>query len=81
MIQKIITVQGLKTTPNKELIKEHNRAAEELKKFVYTKQAEVYNYWLHQPELTRAVFVIETSIDGGTMKTVEYAQKQKKIIF
>ena len=58
--QKIITVQGLKTTPNKELIKEHNRAAEELKKFVYTKQAEVYNYWLHQPELTRAVFVIET---------------------
>ncbi len=58
--QKVIMVNGVKTTPNKDLIKEHNRAAEELKRFVYTKQAEVYNYWLHQPELTRAIFVIET---------------------
>jgi hypothetical protein len=58
--QKVMIVNGVKTTPNRLLIQEHNRATEELKKFVYTKQAEVYNYWLHQPELTRAIFVIET---------------------
>lgn len=69
--QKIIIVDGVKTTPNKELIKEHNIANERLKKFVYTKQAEVYKYWLNQPELTRSIFVIETillnevgSVDG-----------------
>ena len=69
--QKLITVNGVKTTPNKELIKEHNIATERLKKFVYTKQAEVYKYWLNQPELTRSIFVIETillnevgSVDG-----------------
>ena len=45
---------------NRELIKEHNIATERLKEFVYKKQAEVYNYWLHQPELPRAVFVLET---------------------
>lgn len=58
--QRSIEVAGVKTTPNRELIKEHNKATEELKKYVYTKQAEVYRYWLNQPELTRAVFVIET---------------------
>lgn len=69
--QKIITVNGVKSTSNKELIKEHNIATERLKKFVYTKQAEVYKYWLNQPELTRSIFVIETillnevgSVDG-----------------
>jgi hypothetical protein len=56
----VITVDGKKTTANRELIKEHNQATEELKEFVYTKQAEVYNYWLHQPEIMRAIFVLET---------------------
>lgn len=51
---------GKTTTPNRELIKSHNKATERLKKFVYTKQAEVYNFWLNQPELPRAIFVIET---------------------
>lgn len=58
--QKQIEIAGVKTTPNRELIKEHNIATEELKAYVYTKQAEVYDYWLKQPELTRAVFVLET---------------------
>lgn len=58
--QKPIMVGKRQTTRNKELIKEHNRATERLKNFVYTKQAEVYNYWLHQPELPRAIFVLET---------------------
>ncbi len=58
--QKEIEVAGKKTTPNRELIKEHNKATHDLKEYVYTKQAEVYDYWLHQPELSRAVFVIET---------------------
>lgn len=58
--QKEIEIAGVKTTPNRELIKEHNQAQEELKRYVYTKEAEVYKYWLNQPELTRAVFVIET---------------------
>lgn len=48
------------STPNRRLIKSHNKAAERLKDFVYTKQAEVYNFWLNQPELPRAIFVIET---------------------
>lgn len=48
------------STPNRQLILQHNRAADQLKEFVYTKQAEVYNYWLHQPELPRAIFVLET---------------------
>jgi hypothetical protein len=58
--QKPIVVGGVKTTPNRELIKEHNKATDQLKKFVYTKQAEVYQHWLNQPELTRSIFVIET---------------------
>lgn len=48
------------STPNRQLILQHNRASDQLKEFVYTKQAEVYNYWLNQPELTRAIFVLET---------------------
>jgi hypothetical protein len=58
--QKEIEISGKKTTPNRELIKEHNKATEELKEYVYTKQAEVYKYWLNQPELPRAIFVLET---------------------
>lgn len=48
------------STPNRQLILNHNKAADHLKEFVYRKQAEVYNYWLNQPELTRAIFVLET---------------------
>ena len=58
--QKVIIVNGHKTTLNRELIKDHNKATDQLKKFVYTKQAEVYKHWLNQPELTRSIFVIET---------------------
>lgn len=67
-----IEVDGLKTTPNKELIKEHNKAAERLKEFVYSKQAEVYKYWDSESELHRAIFSLETillnevgGVDGG----------------
>ena len=55
-----VVVDGSKTTPNRELIREHNQASNRLKEFVYKKQAEVYQYWLHQPELARAIFVLET---------------------
>lgn len=48
------------STPNRQLILEHNKAADRLKEFVYKKQAEVYKYWLNQPELPRAIFVLET---------------------
>jgi hypothetical protein len=48
------------STPNRQLILEHNEAADRLKEFVYKKQAEVYQHWLNQPELTRAIFVLET---------------------
>ncbi len=58
--QKALTIAGVKTTANRELIKEHNKATHELKEFVYLKQAEVYKYWLNQPEITRAIFVLET---------------------
>jgi hypothetical protein len=69
--QKTIFVNGKKTTQNRELIKQHNKATEKLKDFVYKKQAEVYHYWLNQPELTKSIFVLETillnevgSVDG-----------------
>jgi len=58
--QKPIVVDGKKTTLNRQLIKEHNIATDDLKEFVYKKQAETYRYWLDQPELLRAIFVIET---------------------
>lgn len=59
------------STPNRALIREHNVATNRLKEFVYKKQAEVYKFWLNQPELPRAIFVLETilinevgSVDG-----------------
>lgn len=58
--QKVIVIGGVQTTANRELIKEHNKATHDLKEFVYKKQAEVYQYWLNQPEITRAIFVLET---------------------
>lgn len=48
------------STPNRELIKEHNQAAHRLQEFVYKKQAEVYRYWHSKPELLRSIFVLET---------------------
>lgn len=48
------------STPNRKLIQEHNQAANRLKTYVYTKQAEVYKYWLGKSELDRAIFVLET---------------------
>ena len=69
---QVASIKGDRSsTPNRQLIKEHNKATNRLKEFVYTKQAEVYRYWLNQPELLKAVFVIETillnevgSVDG-----------------
>ncbi len=55
-----IMVGAKKSTPNKELILEHNRATEHLKKIVYSKQAETFKFWLDQPVLTRAIFTLET---------------------
>ncbi len=55
-----IRIGKKKSTPNKELIKEHNRATDLLKDFVYKKQAEVYKFWLNQAIINRAVFVLET---------------------
>lgn len=58
---QVASIEGDKnSTANRQLIREHNKAAERLKEFVYKKQAEVYKYWLNQPELTRAIFVLET---------------------
>lgn len=58
---QVPSIAGNKSsTPNRQLILEHNEAADRLKDFVYKKQAEVYLHWLNQPELTRAIFVIET---------------------
>lgn len=47
-------------TPNQLLVIEHNKAAQDLKEFVYRKQAEVYEHWHNQPELLKAIFVLET---------------------
>jgi hypothetical protein len=58
--QKEVVINGKKSTANRELIREHNRAANELKEFVYQKQSEVYAYWLKQSELHRAIYVLET---------------------
>lgn len=58
--QQEILVGSVKTTPNRQLIAEHNKAADELKDFVYQKQAEVYKYWLNRPVLVRSIYVLET---------------------
>lgn len=57
---KVTVINGKKTTLNRELIKEHNEAQDALKDFVYKKQAQVYEYWLKQSELNRAIFTLET---------------------
>jgi len=57
---KITIINGKRTTLNRELIKEHNEAQDALKDFVYKKQAEVYDFWLKQSELNRAIYTLET---------------------
>ncbi|HLT22270.1 MAG TPA: hypothetical protein VKZ84_02465 [Bacteriovoracaceae bacterium] len=57
---KLTLINGQRTTLNRELIKEHNEAQESLKEFVYQKQADVYDFWLKQSELNRAIFTLET---------------------
>ena len=44
----------------KKLVKEKNEASIKLKEYVYTKQAQAYKWWMKQPELMRAVYVLET---------------------
>tara|TARA_Y100000780_G_C13695543_1_gene421552 strand:+ start:23968 stop:25614 length:1647 start_codon:yes stop_codon:yes gene_type:complete len=44
----------------KKLVKDKNEATIKLKEYVYTKQAEAYKWWMKQPELMRAVYVLET---------------------
>lgn len=56
----ITLINGKRTTLNRELILEHNEAQNALKDFVYKKQADVYEFWLKQSELNRAIFTIET---------------------
>lgn len=46
----------------KKLVERKNQATLEMKKFVYTKQAEVYRWWTKQDPLMRAVFVLETAL-------------------
>ena len=46
----------------KKLVLRKNQATLEMKKFVYTKQAEVYRWWTKQDPLMRAVFVLETAL-------------------
>jgi len=57
---KEIVVKGKKTSKNRILIAEHNQATQALKDFVYSKQAEVYKYWLSKSSLEKAIFVMET---------------------
>lgn len=44
----------------KKLVKAKNQATVKMKKFVYSKQAEVYRWWTKQSDLMRALYVLET---------------------
>lgn len=44
----------------KKIIAKKNQASKELRDFVYQKQAETYLFWKKQPELMKALFVLET---------------------
>ncbi len=44
----------------KQLVKNRNEASIELKKYVYTKQAESYHFWRKQDRLWKALFAQET---------------------
>ena len=42
------------------LVKKENESSQNLKEYVYKKQAEVYEYWAKKDELSKALFVLET---------------------
>lgn len=44
----------------KYLVKKENDSAIKLKEYIYRKQAEVYEFWAKQPELYKAMFVMDT---------------------
>lgn len=44
----------------KKLVKERNQATIELKKYVYKKQAQTYEYWIKQDKLWKSLFALET---------------------
>lgn len=44
----------------KKLVHDRNEATTNLKKFVYSKQAEVYHFWKKQNKLWKSLFVLET---------------------
>lgn len=56
--------QELIATKNKKnakfLVQKENEAADDLRQFVYSKQAEVYSYWAKKDALMKALFVFET---------------------
>lgn len=54
----IIQIENQKKA--KKLVKAKNQATVKMKKFVYSKQAEVYRWWTKQSDLMRALFVLET---------------------
>lgn len=56
----------------KKLVTQRNEATIELKKFVYSKQAETYSFWMKQDKLWKSLFALETilynevgTIDGN----------------
>lgn len=44
----------------KQLVKDRNEATINLKRFVYTKEAEVYHFWIKQKRLWKSLFALET---------------------
>lgn len=44
----------------KKLVKDRNEATIKLKKYVYSKQAEVYRFWMKQDKLWKSLFSLET---------------------
>ncbi len=56
--QDIIEVKNKKKA--KSLVQSENEASLALRQFTYSKQAEVYEYWMNQSELMKALFVLET---------------------
>lgn len=56
---------------SQELIRMKNISSIKMKDYVYSKQSQVYKYWMNQPKLMKALFVLETilfnevgSVDG-----------------
>lgn len=45
---------------SRELVKNYMKASQDLKDFVYQKEAQVYKYWHSKNDLMKAIYVIET---------------------